>query len=264
MFAKRIENWIRISNFEAAYAGDPMNGRIPSKILSDDSLDRLVDGELAPVEYNSLLAALDDDPTHWRRCAMAFLEAQAWRREMSAIRRGQEMTSASAPAVTSATRSWRRWLPLLAIAASFVAAFLFGLAVQRQLDRRQRDGDAIVQTVDPRRSEVDRDVPPGEEGFVASGQEPRSLGNIRLVVDSQQGTQPQQIDLPVYDLNEVGAQWLTQDRPALSAEVIESLKRRGRRVERHIEFLPLPLDDEHQVVVPVEQIQITPVSRRSY
>jgi hypothetical protein len=50
----------------------------------------------------------------------------------------------------------------------------------------------------------------------------------------------------------------------LPEDVIQSLNRRGRKVERQIEYLPLPLDDEHQIVVPVEQIQITPISRRSY
>ncbi len=42
-------------------------------------LDRLVDGELGVDERRELLAALDDEPGGWRRCALAFLEAQAWR-----------------------------------------------------------------------------------------------------------------------------------------------------------------------------------------
>jgi hypothetical protein len=84
------------------------------------------------------------------------------------------------------------------------------------------------------------------------------------VVDGGQGNQPQHIDLPVYDLDQLGAEWLTQDRPVLPDDVIESLKRRGRKVQRQIEYLPLPLDDKRQIVVPVEQIHITPVSRRSY
>jgi hypothetical protein len=43
-------------------------------------LDRLVDGELGPSQRRELLAALDDEPGAWRRCALAFLEAQSWRR----------------------------------------------------------------------------------------------------------------------------------------------------------------------------------------
>jgi hypothetical protein len=240
-----------------------MNGRFHSIKLDDATFDRLVDGELGPADYKQLLAALDDDPALWRHCALAFLEAQAWRGEMSAIRRGQEMATASAPAAAAVVPNWRRWLPLLAVAASVLAAFLGGLAAQRQFDNHQRDAGNVARSHPPGKS-PSRETPGADDRLLAGGQEPRSLGNIRLVVGGEQGTQPQQIDLPVYELDQLGAQWLAEDRPALPAEVIESLARRGRKVERQIEFLPLPLDDEHQVVVPVEQIQITPISRRSY
>ena len=240
--------------------GDAMNDRFTNAMPSDATFDRLVDGELAAAEYTHLLAAMDAEPALWRRCAMAFLEAQAWRGEMSAIRRGQEMASPDIPAVTAAVTPWRRWLPLLAIAASFLAAFLGGIALERQLDRRQHEAGTLAQSEEPSAKSADA----ADDQMLAREQEPRSLGNIRLVVDGQQGAQPQQIDLPIYDLNQVGPEWLTQDRSALPDEVIESLARRGRKVERQIEYLPLPLDDERQVVVPVEQIQITPVSRRSY
>jgi hypothetical protein len=236
-----------------------MNGRFHSIHLDDATFDRLVDGELAAADYQKLLTALDDEPSGWRRCAMAFLEAQAWRGEMSAIRRGQELAPASPPEVASGAGPWRRWLPLLAVAASFVAAFLGGLAVQRHLDRRQLDAGAVARSGDP-----PAESPRATDDQLPTGQEPRSLGNIRLVVDGEQGAQPQQIVLPVYDTNQLGQEWLSQDRSALPDDVIQSLARRGRKVERQIQFLPLPLDDEHQVVVPVEQIQITPVSRRSY
>ena len=42
-------------------------------------LDRLVDGEVGEDERASLLRTLDREPDGWKRCALAFLEAQAWR-----------------------------------------------------------------------------------------------------------------------------------------------------------------------------------------
>lgn len=56
---------------------------IPEQWLSDSWIDRLVDGELSAAEYKSVVEALDRHPEHWRRCAQAFLEAQAWRTELS-------------------------------------------------------------------------------------------------------------------------------------------------------------------------------------
>ena len=40
-------------------------------------LDRLVDGELAEVERRKLLVSLDQRPSGWRQCALAFLKAQS-------------------------------------------------------------------------------------------------------------------------------------------------------------------------------------------
>src|SRR5688500_12364420 len=45
-------------------------------------LDLLADGELGDDRRRELLSRLDEQPDGWRRCAMAFLEAQDWRREM--------------------------------------------------------------------------------------------------------------------------------------------------------------------------------------
>src|SRR6187401_2373892 len=62
------------------------------QLTHDDEsrFDRLVDGALSSAEYKSLLSSLDEEPGGWRRCASAFLEAQAWGKEFSAIRRVEE------------------------------------------------------------------------------------------------------------------------------------------------------------------------------
>ncbi len=48
-------------------------------------LDLLVDGELSEEDRRALLRLLDREPGGWRRCALAFLEAQAWKRELPAL-----------------------------------------------------------------------------------------------------------------------------------------------------------------------------------
>src|SRR5262245_44335403 len=73
-------------------------------------LDRLVDGELDGEERRKLLARLDATPDGWKRCALAFLEAQAWREVLKA----PSPVRARRPIVSP-----RR----LALAASLLAAF---------------------------------------------------------------------------------------------------------------------------------------------
>ena len=49
--------------------------------FSDRRIDLLADGELSDEARCGLLARLDRESDGWRRCALAFLEAQAWRGE---------------------------------------------------------------------------------------------------------------------------------------------------------------------------------------
>jgi hypothetical protein len=53
----------------------------------DDCIDQIVDGSLTPAELRAAVARLDSEPGAWKRCAVAFLEAQCWR---EAMRSGDE------------------------------------------------------------------------------------------------------------------------------------------------------------------------------
>ena len=45
-------------------------------------VDLLVDGEMDEADRRALLLQLEHEPDGWRRCAMAFLEAQCWKAEL--------------------------------------------------------------------------------------------------------------------------------------------------------------------------------------
>jgi len=134
-------------------------------------LDRLIDGELTPEARRDLLLRLERESGGWRRCALAFLEAQSWGQDFRALLKepaGEpsegSVNSSSTPVVaqvatatpsatsmsTSASRpvllASRRWLDragtLLAIAASFVIAFGLGVASKRMPDGG--DGGGMV------------------------------------------------------------------------------------------------------------------------
>jgi anti-sigma factor RsiW len=239
-----------------------MNDRFKTATIDDRRFDRLVDGELSPAEYEALLTALDAEPEMWRRCALAFLEAQAWRGEMSAIRRGQGTES---PSKTPASKPVKRpWRSILAIAASFVVAFFGGLMAQRQFDGWRDDAHlARIAKSDDAPGELELANSDAAAGNGSVQQDSSALGNIRLVVDGGLG-RSQQIEVPVYDLDKVGLQFLAREEPLLAPEVVQQLERRGRKVQWSVDYLPLPLDENRQIVVPVEQYQITPVSRRTY
>ena len=68
---------------------------------NDRRLDLLVDGELDENDRRELLRGLDREPDGWRRCAMAFLEAQTWKQALGAIVPPRRTSRRRAPAPRS-------------------------------------------------------------------------------------------------------------------------------------------------------------------
>jgi hypothetical protein len=46
--------------------------------------------------------------------------------------------------------------------------------------------------------------------------------------------------------------------------LIRELERRGHRIERQQEYVPLQLEDGRQVIIPVEGYQFMPAARQPY
>jgi len=93
--------------------------------------DRLADGELDEAGRRALLSRLDDIPGGWRRCALAFLEAQAWRSELR-VTAGRSDVAVVAPAfrrggLSRGVRARRA----ARLALALVAAFTCGWLIQR-------------------------------------------------------------------------------------------------------------------------------------
>ena len=115
-----------------------MNDHDPLTPISDDFIDRIVDGEL-PRELREAVAILDQHPEGWKRCGLAFLESQCWRESLRTLPQPTtySLTSQSpllrrsAPSLIGA----RHWLrsPIAAgiIAASFAMGWV-GHATQRR------------------------------------------------------------------------------------------------------------------------------------
>lgn len=228
-----------------------------NKLADDDDarFDRLVDGELSPEEYRALLSSLDDEPGGWRRCALAFLEAQAMRRELTAIRanEGSPPMLAKPAGDLAKHRSAFDWRLPLGMAASFLAALTLGMILPdlwRQADTSPPANTNVVQH-DPATA-------------APSPVLPRPVGNARLVLDSPGGTATSAGQVPIYDVPGGMDSYLSAAGSAVPVQWINELKRLGHQVEHGEQYVPVDLEDGRRAVIPVESLQITPVSRRAY
>lgn len=211
-------------------------------------LDRLVDGELSRDEYQALLSALDEEPGGWKRCALTFLESQALAGELGEVRRSLDLSHdqpARKPAAASLRSEWHSVGPWLAVAASFLCALTLGIMAPKLFSLRQDQPFAGNFNTEPSRHEVFRPV-----------------GNLRLVMDSPTGETTQAGQVPVYEVGQDLEGYLSSSQPALGPELIDYLRQHGYDVQHEQQYIPAPLDDGRQIIVPVDGYQITPVARR--
>src|SRR5437588_9921152 len=107
--------------------------------MDDRLLDQLVDGELPDTARRALLLRLEGEPDGWRRCALAFLEAQSWRATFAplAVPVREEVRSGDPATIRAQVLqrgpgmrvNRRRTLArLVAVAAGFAVAFALGWA----------------------------------------------------------------------------------------------------------------------------------------
>src|SRR5689334_9311151 len=101
-----------------------MTDRDPvSNLPLAELIDRMVDGDLTPAQLRPAIDELDRAPDGWRRCALAFLEAQCW---SESLRDMEEGKSTSPVAIPMPRAAGRRWIGAALAACVSLMAFSIG------------------------------------------------------------------------------------------------------------------------------------------
>jgi len=235
-----------------------MNDNRP--LNEDILLDRLVDGELSGKERRQLLESFDERPEGWRRCALAFLEAQSWREEMGQVARGRasktnEPKSPASSAAPGRKSHWSSIATWLAMAACLLLAF--GLGRMQHERGRQIAGGSIrpigqVASVDPSINSTSPDsATPGDA--------------VTLFVQGEDGRR-HPVRVPLVDASTLDKQLGVQFQSGLSDDVRNQLKNNGYAVHSKRQYAPLWFEKEkgRPMILPVEDTKIVPVSNRVY
>ena len=231
----------------------------------DMMYDRLVDGELSREEYRQFLASLDEEPGGWRRCALAFLEAQALRQDIAdLVPKPSEVParhniSDSSHCVTRAmnTRD-TRLKPILAVAVSFLIAFGLGISIRGWWPASDAFAPHGAQIVGRQQESLQflsqREVPDTSPTPI----NPPLPRTVRVVMGGEQ------LDLPVDVAKWHEDNWLNHPQSVMPDRIIGAFQRMGHDVHRRHHYFPFDLQNGRQLVVPIEEVEIVPVSRRSF
>lgn len=230
---------------------------------NDDLLfDRLVDGELNSVERRAVLESLATRPDGWRRCAIAFLEAQAWHESLSALSAHHRPNEAEniaplrpcdQPLRARHASAWQRRAQWLAIAASLVVAFKVG-ALQRE------SASQLATTPNNSGAELAQSASPPPANVPASK---RSADALNLWVRDD-GGQMRRVRVPLVDAAALEQQLGLQFQTGFPDELRNRLKSQGYTVQSKRQYAPLWLDNGQPMIVPVEDTRIVPVSNKVY
>jgi hypothetical protein len=241
--------------------------------LSDEQrdamlIDRLVDGELSGDERRHLLASLEAQPDGWRRCALAFVEAQTWRGAMGGLLRENAApagpsvslsaaeTSGSAGASPSQNETARSHLGTwFAVAASVVVAFGLG-----------RQSGVMRSASEPASQQIASTPAVPNDKTDSSRLERATRGDaVTLVVNDRDGV-PQRIEVPLVEGRQLGQAF--GDVPQWSSpELDRRLDEQGLDLDARRRYAPIYFEQENKIVpmvVPVDDAVVRPANRPVY
>ncbi len=229
-----------------------MNDNQP--LNEDILLDRLVDGELSGKERRQLLESFDKRPEGWRRCALAFLEAQSWREELGQVARGvafetNEPKSPASSAARDRKSHWSSMATWLAMAACLLLAFGLGI-MQRDRGRSIAGGSSNPS------GQVASVNPPSNSG-INSGTKPGDAVTF-FVKDAVGRKQP--VRVPLVDADTLDKEFGMRFQTGVPDDVRNQLNDNGYAVKSKRQYAPLWLENGRPMILPVEDTNIVPVS----
>jgi hypothetical protein len=222
----------------------------------DVVFDRLVDGELSPSERRQVLESLDKRPEGWRRCALAFLEAQSWREELGQVARGTRTETKELKSPVSSVRpgsgpSWAVGAKWLALAAGLLVAFELG-SMHREGSVQLAGGP--TGTNSQLANVESQNVNPSPKSSKPSDQ-------LTFYVRDKSGRK-QAVQVPLVDAEELDNQLGTQFQSGVPDAVRNQLKQQGYMVQSKRKYAPLWMENDRPMVIPVEDTQIVPASEK--
>jgi hypothetical protein len=240
----------------------------------DRFIDQIVDGALTPAELRAAVDRLEREVDGWKRCTLAFLEAQCWRESFRTLDESKKSHAPRATlSVSSVDRSGtgRRWI-LGPIAAGIIAAsFALGWygqrvrslsgpqrvsVVQSHAERKSPAGDSqsggarpVTAALPPKTQLApwqpgrDRYVPTVQQVVRWAGQLPKGAGN------NQSG-------VPILASTGKYEEWLRNQPPPITAYEQVALNRQGYQVDQRRGLVTKILADGRRVMIPIDQVQI--------
>lgn len=230
-----------------------------SVVDQNRQLDRLVDGELSHDEQRQLILALEAQSDGWRRCALAFLESQAWDSELQPLTAAPAaatlapLTQPASPGAFSKMPTW------LVTAAGLILAFTLGVLARGPSSTSETQ--VASAPVNGKNTETISEGTPIKQtdsiGSRASVPADAKLETVKISIPSTEGSPDQTVELPVIEADQESlASMLTDEKPVLSDLELKTLESTGHQVEQRRAYYPVQLQDGRRAVLPMDLVEV--------
>jgi len=245
----------------------------------EELIDQMVDGGMLPGELRKCIERLDAAPEGWRRCALAFLEAQSWAdafRSMDAtiaedapsIPADAPLTSFTTlnPAPIRRTADRRRYLIATALAAGVaLVAFTLGWLGHGVHTRSVLERSALIALAGDLKTPEEQSDEAGQLAAPSETVQPDSIASlptdrlptVREVARLRIGTgDVTAAEIPIFAGPGVSQRWLLEQPPPVSEHDRVIWQRQGYELEQKRKLLSVPLADGRRATVPVDHVQV--------
>lgn len=253
---------------------------VASKSIDRLRWQRLIDDELDHAQRLALLKEIDSDPDRWRELALSLLEERQLAKDIPTLVCDSRMLETiripkpfEAESISKRTglagigkgRSENGLSHLYfknfywAMAASIIfvfGGFAMGSAIRGWTDRKQAD-DGQSPNYHRLASETGSPMTDPDQPWNW-----KEAGRLQL---TSHGGIDQPVEVPVYEVSELDAQFLhgvdsvlTKSDTERLRKIEAELRRRGLSLDVETQFLEGQLTDGRQLIVPVQNVQVRP------
>jgi hypothetical protein len=243
----------------------------------ENVVDRIVDGSLGPGVLRHALARIDREPDGWKRCTLAFLEAQCWGEAFRALDATsvlgprcdvelQSLRHVPAKLDRHRARSWRGVAAAGIVAASFALGWLSHVSLSRekagpaltvppteivaQKPDHATNEHVIPAAVDPPRPSRSVSRSAAEPATPSPAALVQTVAQIRIGHDGTGAT------VPILAGPGINGDWLRAQALPVSEYEQVLLERHGYQVDQRRRLLIATFADGRRVSVPIDQVEI--------
>ncbi len=240
------------------------------KTTPECQFDLLVDGELSEADRRALLVQLEHETGGWRRCALAFLEAQCWKAELGQIvpSAAQELVRTEPISQAEPTGRRQSWRQYAATMLTVAASFLIALVVVRGWSggSSHSPDSSLLKTAVDKFPLANSGASPAASPEVHAVPATPAADNWEMVTLSAAKSpngQTENFCVPALRRDTLDQNMLEHVPDIIPPELQQAFEQSGHRVVQQREIVPVQMKDGRRLVVPVDHIEIHYVGRPS-